>query len=318
MGLTKCDRLLYIINRLRCRKNLNAEVLARECEVTERTIYRDIVSLSEARIPVYYDNGYKLAGDSFLPPLNFNHDEYRVLKTALEWFPFSMNKRGRRIINAIKGKIEASLSLSVKKDEYNAKVNNTMRIRIKSTVPEADRESLYTAIEKGITSSLTLKMKYLSIESGLKEREVEPYFIIFIDHAFYFVGFCYLRKCLRTFRIDRIIDVSVTDRNFTPRPGITPEDYFQNSWAVFGGPPVKVEIVFAGKAARLVSTTRHHPKEKITPLGNGAVKYEVTVRGTEEICRWILGLGGEAKVIKPRRLVKELIRRAENILTNYS
>ena len=53
--MAKYDRLLYILNLLRSRKNLNAEMLAAECGVTERTIYRDIIALSDANIPIYYD-----------------------------------------------------------------------------------------------------------------------------------------------------------------------------------------------------------------------------------------------------------------------
>ncbi|RME19381.1 MAG: HTH domain-containing protein, partial [Candidatus Zixiibacteriota bacterium] len=46
--MPKSDRLLYILNLLRTRRNLNAARLAEECGVTERSIYRDIISLSEA------------------------------------------------------------------------------------------------------------------------------------------------------------------------------------------------------------------------------------------------------------------------------
>ena len=80
MGMAKYDRLLYILNLLRSRKNLNARNIAEECGVTERSIYRDILSLSEANVPIYYDCGYKLASDNFLPPLNFDFDEYQFLK----------------------------------------------------------------------------------------------------------------------------------------------------------------------------------------------------------------------------------------------
>ena len=87
MGMPKQDRLLYILNLLRARKNLNATQLAEECGVTERSIYRDILAISEANIPIYYDNGYKLATENFLPPLNFSFEEYSCLKIALESSP---------------------------------------------------------------------------------------------------------------------------------------------------------------------------------------------------------------------------------------
>ena len=161
-------------------------------------------------------------------------------------------------------------------------------------------------------------MRYDSIQGGIIERDVEPYFLIFIERAFYFVGYCRLRKALRTFRIDRIIDIKITDRKFIPRSGIDPAKYFENSWGVFSGEPIEVEAIFSGKAARIISMSQHHPKETTTPLKDGRVKYQVTVSGTEEICRWLLGFGGDVIVVKPLQLSAEIQKRAGSILKNYT
>lgn len=313
--MAKYDRLLYILNLLRSRRNLNAGMIATECGVTERTIYRDIVSLSEANIPIYYDNGYKYASGNFLPPLNFDIDEYITLKTALESSPLYKSGRSRRLIKSIKSKIEACLSPMVKKKKMFA--TGTTSIDIKSTLSDGYSERFYAAVEDGIRHHRILRLKYNSIQSGIMERDVEPYFLIFIEKAFYFVGYCYLRKSLRTFRIDRIMDVSLTDRTFVPRDGIDPARYFENSWGVFSGEPIEVEVIFTGKAARIVNMSKHHASEKITPLEDGVVRYEVKVSGTEEICRWLLGFGGEVTVVKPLSLVAEIERRARKILENY-
>lgn len=315
MGMAKYDRLLYILNLLRSRRNLNAGMLAAECGVTERTIYRDIVALSDANIPIYYDKGYKYASGNFLPPLNFNIDEYIILKTVLESSPLYQSGHSRKLINSIKSKIEACLSPSVK--EKKMFTPQTTSVELKSTYGKRIDENFYAVVEEGIRRHRIISLKYNSIQSGVMEREVEPYFLIFIERAFYFVGYCYRRNDLRTFRIDRIIDVRLTDRKFVPRKKIDPGGYFRNSWGVFSGKPVEVEVIFSGKAARVVSLSRHHKSEKVTPLDNGSVKYEVTVSGTEEICRWLIGFGGGAVVVKPLSLARELQKRAEAILANY-
>lgn len=315
MGMPKYDRLLYILNLLRSRRNLNAEMLARECNVTERTIYRDIVALSEANIPIYYDNGYKYASGNFLPPLNFTVDEYMALRTALESSPLYKTGHSRQLIKSVRTKIEACLSPTVKEEKKFAP--RTTSIDIKSTHADSYSEKFYAAVEEGIRLSRILMLRYNSIQSGIMEREVEPYFLIFIEKAFYFVGYCHLRQALRTFRIDRIIDVSVTDREFIPRTDIDPAGYFKDSWGVFSGEPVEVDVIFTGKAGRIVSMSRHHPNEKVTPLKNGSVRYEVKVSGTEEICRWLLGFGGDATVVKPLSLAAQIQHRAEGILGNY-
>jgi predicted DNA-binding transcriptional regulator YafY len=54
---SKYDRLLYILNLLRSRNNSRASDLAEESEASERTIYRDVIDLSSANIPIYFDDG---------------------------------------------------------------------------------------------------------------------------------------------------------------------------------------------------------------------------------------------------------------------
>ncbi len=315
MRLTKYDRLLYILNLLRSRRNLTAGKLAAECGVTERTIYRDIVALSEANIPIYFDNGYKYASGNFLPPLNFNVDEYTALKKILETTPLSHIARDKKIIKSIKTKIDAVLLPAVKKEAMfrQGPADVTIRASMADTIPE----KIYSAVEECINRNLVLSLEYNSIESGLTNRQVEPYFMIFIERAFYFVAHCRLRKDLRTFRLDRIAGAQPTDKAFKPRADISPEEYFENSWGVFSGEPHEVEIIFTGKAARVIQLGKHHPAEKITDLGDGAIRYEVKVSGLYEISRWILGFGGEAKVAKPEKLKKIVTSTAKQIAANY-
>ncbi len=313
--MAKYDRLLFILNLLRTRKNFNAERLAEECGVTERTIYRDIIALSEANIPIYYDKGYKYASDNFLPPLNFNIDEYLALKTALESSPLYKSGYSRRLMKSIKTKIEACLTPAVKREKIY--FSDTMDVSIKATHSRKVSESFFACVEAGIRQNKVLKLKYNSIQSGILEREVDPYFLIFIERAFYFVGYCNLRNELRTFRIDRIVEVSLTDKKFIPRQNINPSQYFKDSWGVYGGEPVDVEILFTGKAAQVISMGRHHPNEEISTKKDGSIIYRVSVSGIEEISRWILGFGGEAKVINPPVLVEKIRIAANDISSNY-
>ena len=112
--MNKYDRMLHILNLLRSRKNLNAPELAKECAVTERTIYRDIISLSEMNVPIYFDNGYKLASDNFLPPLNFNLDEFQLMKKALESSPLVKTDRYQRTYQNLYAKLVSCLPDRVK------------------------------------------------------------------------------------------------------------------------------------------------------------------------------------------------------------
>lgn len=312
MGMSKYDRLLYILNLLRSRRNLNAAMIAKECGVTERSIYRDIATLSEANIPIYYDNGYKFASKNFLPPLNFTINEYFALKTALESSPLYKSDPQKKVIKSLRSKIDACLNAGVKKEISTS--SNVTKVDIKKTFDSKSIELYFPVIESAIIENKLLIMDYASLENGLSRRTVEPYFIIFRVRAFYFVGYCKERKALRTFRIDRIKSLEKSHEHFKPRRGVDSEEYFKDSWGVFSGDPVDIEVVFKGKAAGVVSSGQHHEGEKITDLGNGLIKYEVTVAGIEEICHWLLGFGGEIEVVSPVSLRSEIRKRARALI----
>ncbi len=314
--MNKYDRMLFILNLLRTRKNMNADKLAEECGVTERSIYRDIISLSEMNIPIYYENGYKLASDNFLPPLNFSIEEYQLLKTALESSPLIKTDKYSKIYKSLLVKIDNCLSDNVQKEKKYSPL--TTRIEIKDSTDDEHSVQFYELIEKAISTQKTISLKYVSIKSGESLRDVNPYFIIFRGTAFYFVGYCHLKNEYRTFRMNRIIDVSITDKDFVKSDEISAESYFEGSWSVFSGKPVDVVALFIGDAAKVILSTVHHQNEKKEQLENGFVKYSVTTKGLEEIQRWLLGFGAEVEVVTPQELRFSMLRIGQSLTEKYT
>jgi len=307
--------MLFILNILRSRRNLTAGNLASECGVTERSIYRDIISLSEANIPIYFDHGYKLASNNFLPPLNFSYDEYNCLKMALDSTPLGNTEKYQQVIRKIRAKVDAGLSDVVKKRHKFSP--QTTHIEIALTEAPENQPEIFSNIEKAIINDLKIEIEYHSIQSGLSSRIVDPYFIMFRGRAFYYVAYCNKTKELRTFRIDRTKSVKVTDSRFKRRQGVDAKTYFDGSWSVFLGEKVEVSIMFTGTAAKLISSSSHHPNESKKLYKDGRVKYSVTTRGIEEIRRWILSYGNEAEVIKPVSLRNELCRLGQHLSAKY-
>ena len=316
MGMPKHDRLLYILNLLRARKNLNAAQLAVECRVTERSIYRDILALSEANIPIYYDNGYKLASGNFLPPMNFTFEEYSCLKMALESSPLIQTGKYSYTLKQIQAKVEAGLSPQVK--DIKRTTRDTTHIDIGTSPTQPANEEIFALLEEAINDTRQLKIKYDAIESGLSERLVEPYFIIFRARAFYFVAFCKNKNLFRTFRLDRVREIELTPNQFIRDSDISAQDYFKGSWSVFSGAPVDGVVGFKGSAAKVVRGSQHHEDEEIETLSDDEIIYRVRVNGLFEIKRWIVGFGDQAEVISPDELKQELKQVGEYLRETYS
>ncbi|MDZ4722371.1 MAG: YafY family protein [candidate division Zixibacteria bacterium] len=302
--MSKYDRLLFILNLLRSRRNLNAASLAKECDVTERSIYRDLIALSEANVPIYYDRGYKMATDNFLPPLNFNLDEYTCLKLMIDSSPLKSTAKYRKIIKELSAKIEANLSQAVKEGKKRSQKN--LQVDIVTSHNSESVEKWFSIIEEAIENSNALDIDYDSLASGVTSRRVEPYFIVFRGRSFYFVAYCTNRKEFRTFRIDRVIGISTTGARFNRQKGINADSYFEGSWEIYQGKSVEVVVRLTGTAAKVVQSATHHANESVLAHGKNEVLYTVTVSGLQEIQRWILGFGSEASVVSPPELVDNL------------
>jgi predicted DNA-binding transcriptional regulator YafY len=303
--MSKYDQLLHVLNLLRGRPGLSAPQLARECEVSERTIYRYINALSSANIPIYFDQGYRLLSDAFLPPLNLTLDDYLVLKTALSSSVFANRSPLRKQAKSVLAKIEANLSPVVKKDLD--KFRDVAWVNVKSTSDFSKLSLTFKLIEQSILNRKSLKIVYESLQSGQSLRQVDPYSLVYRRHAWYLVGFCHRQAEIRLFRLNRIKKITLLDKSFEKKQDFSLSDFFKDSWELYQGKSVGVRIKFRGIGAKVIESGQHHPSEKITKLKDGSLIYEVKVAGTEEIFRWVLRFGEDAKVLEPKEL-KEKIR----------
>ncbi len=107
--MTKTERLLFIIDLFRVRRSISLTELSEECGVSKRTIYRDLTSLSNMDIPIYYDNGYRLARKISLPPLNFTENEQELIGLSLRSSPLINSPRVGRMIKNIELKILSAI-----------------------------------------------------------------------------------------------------------------------------------------------------------------------------------------------------------------
>ena len=79
-----------------------------------------------------------------------------------------------------------------------------------------------------------------------------------------------------------------------------------------------MRIEFKGIGAKVIESGQHHPSEKITRLKDGSLLYQVKVNGTEEIYRWVLGFGEDAKVLEPKELKEKIKLTIEKMKRFYS
>ncbi|MBN1212628.1 MAG: HTH domain-containing protein [candidate division Zixibacteria bacterium] len=85
--MTKTERLMNLINLIKSREVVTVQDMSREFGISQRTVYRDLNTLSKMNIPVYYENGYRLGQDTLFGSNGFNDEEKELLRYSLRQNP---------------------------------------------------------------------------------------------------------------------------------------------------------------------------------------------------------------------------------------
>ena len=136
------------------------------------------------------------------------------------------------------------------------------------------------------------------------ERVVEPGFLHWDGRleTLYALTWCRLREAVRVFAVHRIRDARTTDETFARRPQTQRaalEKAFQ-IWVRERTQPVAIQ--FSLRVAGEIRERRRHASQRLVELEDGGVVWHVEVAEPEELTRWILGYGPEARVLAPDQL----------------
>lgn len=180
--------------------------------------------------------------------------------------------------------------------------------------------SIFTALLNAFGCRETLRVAYRTARTGKAcDRDIDIYHIAAVAGEWYAIGLDHLSKEIRTFHIARITSATGTGRNYEIPTSFNARSYLHQGFALIkGGTKERIRIRFSKAAAPYIQDKNWHPSQKLTPLKGGAVELKFTTDGLEAVKRWVLGFGGQAKVMGPEKLREMVRQEAETILKNNS
>ncbi|MCM4152579.1 YafY family transcriptional regulator [Arenibacter sp. N53] len=221
--MTRLTRLTNILLHLQSRRVVTAQEIVDKFNIAQRTVYRDIRALEEAGVPIIGEagKGYSLADGYRIPPVMFTQQEINALLTAQKYFQKNADKSAYNDLVNVVTKIKAIIRYSEKGKAEKLEE----RLYIFSSEPTNETNFL-SAIQLAITNCWVIKIKYHTIYSDtVSDRFVEPLAVYFTKGNWIMVAFCRLRKDLREFRIDRILNL-ITTTDVFPDCHFSFENYF--------------------------------------------------------------------------------------------
>ncbi len=221
--MRRADRLFRIVQYLRGRRLTTALQLANWLQVSERTIYRDIRDLATTGTPIEGEAGvgYRLRGGMDLPPMQFELEEIEAIVLGARMVEaWSGPQLGAAAASAL-AKIASALPPERRRwiDESRAYVP---QMHIPKQIGER-----FEKLRAAIREQRVIDFVYADEKKALTHRSVRPLSLYFWGEHWTLGAWCELRNDFRSFRIDRLLRLNVSDRKYLDETGKRLTDFLR-------------------------------------------------------------------------------------------
>jgi predicted DNA-binding transcriptional regulator YafY len=301
---------------------IRPEEIARRVGMSVRTVYRDLRAIEgELRVGVWSEDGLwgVLEGD-FLPPLKLTLDEAMAVVLSARLMVRYADKYDPDLAAAFE-KLEEGLPPALA--EHVDRTLDILSAHPRDEVFSRHVRLLTRAWAERRVVELDYDPARHSRYGPPAERRraiVRPYLIepSLLTHALYLIGWDEGRQGTRTFKIERILAVTVTDRRFDAPEGGDIQADLRPAWDIIADQElVHVELRFAPSVAARVQEARWHSTQQVVEEADGSLLWSATVAGTVEIRLWILSWGDEVEVLAPPVLREDVASTHRRAATAY-
>lgn len=315
------ERMLRLHDRLKAGVFPNCRKLARELEVSAKTIQRDIDFMRDRLgLPIEYDQlqfgFYYTEPVANFPNIEVSQGEIMALfvaRKALEQYRGTSFERSLRTAFQ-----KISDGLRDKVDFQWGDVDSAISFRGLGT--SAADIKLFENVSKAVIESREIEFEYKKAKSAdFEVRRVRPYHLGCVSDQWYLFGFDLARGQMRTFVLPRMRTVRRTATRFHRPADFSINKHLSESFGVFSGQGhYAVRIRFDALAGQLVSERQWHGSQKIKTLPSGGVEMRLELGSLEEVERWILSWGKRAQVLEPPELVERIRATLRLLIEAYS
>lgn len=199
------SRLFKIVYHLLEKGKSTAPELAEKFEVSIRTIYRDLDTISAAGIPIYATQGKGggifIMQDFVLNKSLLSEQEKEQILMALQGISATEHNQTDELLMKLSGL-------------FQSKVTNWIEVDFSEWYKNTPNYDVFNLIKNAIFNQYTITFSYFAREGNYSNRTVEPIKLIFKNKDWYLYGFCLLRNDFRFFKLTCIKDLEISSDTF--------------------------------------------------------------------------------------------------------
>lgn len=317
----KNERLFAIVNHLLTRGRTGARELAARFEVSERTIYRDMDSLSGSGVPVFAvpgaGGGFEIEEGFRIDRSFLTGDELADLKGALGGFTEALkSRRLERSLAKLEGlgpRGNAAERRRPEGDDAGARGDAAKPAPanrhgspapplLVTLTPWGGRSAdsrLVELLREAVATRSLVSLVYRDQRGAVTERVVEPFSMVLGGAVWYLHGWCRLRGAFRLFRISRVVEARPLGEAFDPwLRAPVPEPFVWTS-----DEPV-LDVVLEVSPSRLPGLSEVLDHAAVTVASDGSARVSFHSPAGEWLESYVLSLGPGIAVLEPTELRK--------------
>jgi predicted DNA-binding transcriptional regulator YafY len=322
----RAARLIKMVLLLQSRPSMTAAELARELEVSERTVTRDAQALSEAGVPVYADRGraggYRLIGGYRTRLTGLARGEAEAL--FLSGVPGALREMGLEdAASAARLKVSAALLPSL--SDASRTAAQRFHLDAPNWFTEPKSPELLPAVADAVWDDRRVTARYRGREREV-ERELEPYGLVLKAGVWYLCARIPENGSFRVYRIDRFLAVTAAGERFERDEEFDLPGFWEERAEQFARSILRAEVVvrLSGAGARRLpyavdpaGPAREALAAAGPPDDGGWVTVTLPVESEEVAHAQLASLGPEAEVLAPESLRARFARDAVRLAGLY-
>ena len=290
-----------------------------------RSIYRDIheinkallalqesITLEEAEDLLFEDEEYKIIRHRkrlgfYIAQRNYEEEDIRLLAECVHSSKFVDEKRAKKLADIVYQLVSIHQSENM---DNHAIVKN--RVKTSNTTVFYTVNTINEAIGKGGCDTRSIQFQYLkhTLQDPTRQEKtkkgadyiITPYKLIIDNGNYYLLGFDEIKKHHRTYRVDRMTNVKITNNYNTDESkfaDIDIEHYTQEHFGMFSG---DLERVTLNCTIRLLETMiDRFGLENVTyiPVSKSHFNVRISVYISDQFFGWVSGFGKQIQITSP-------------------
>ena len=295
----KDNRLFRILYYILEKEKVTANELADKFEVSVRTIYRDIDSISSVGVPIFTTQGkgggIKIDNEYILNKSLFDANEKEQIIAALQ----GLEKTNKVYKSELITKLSAL---------FKIKNSNWIEIDFTSWGSNNTYQDLFNTLKIAIINKNIISFSYNSSKAEKINRRVKPIRLLFKEQDWYLYGFCLLRNDFRYFKLSRIKDLEVLATNY--------EDNFENI-------VLKREIKYENtvniklKFNKSVAFRVYDEFKAIVEDKKGNLYVEMKIPNSYKLYNYIFSFGANVEILEPKEIRNQFKNMINKIAKKY-